>query len=240
MNGNGTEWIEQGLPIPSYHELINRGYILAYEIEGYFGTLRGQEYLNDIIARVMLTFSDLKPQNLKYKPNITDYGTYLPKIYKLKELQSLKSLQNRVKIPVRADSFQDVVFWAIKLFCEDLIRAQGIVSYEQLEQFAIDNFISNKDRSTLKAKCKSIWNYYEAKEWKLNKKVWKMTRSERALSNAENKEKRSRNKIINATTGLMSEIYKKKNGKWHIKKIAEDTQLDQRTVSKHLKDMELI
>ena len=33
------------------------------------------------------------------------------------------------------------------------------------------------------------------------------------------------------------EKYKKKNGKWNYKKIAQETQLDARTISKHLKDI---
>lgn len=65
-----------------------------------------------------------------------------------------------------------------------------------------------------------------------------MTRQERALSNARANEEKARNKVINCITGLMAEIYKKKNGAWHIGKIAEDTQLTPKTVSKHLKDYE--
>lgn len=64
-----------------------------------------------------------------------------------------------------------------------------------------------------------------------------MTRQERALSNAKAREEKARNKVINCVTGLMAETYKKKSGSWHIGRIAEDTNLTEKTVSKHLKEI---
>lgn len=241
MAGNGTEWIDEGLPTPTYLEHLNKGYLIAWAIDGYFGTLEGTKYLNDIIARVLITFKDLKPKRQLFKPKFESASHYYPKIYKLKELQNLKSLRNQIKAPSRADSFEDHVFWSIKLFCEDLIRNQGLVAYSQLEDFAYSNF--TKDRSTLRAKCRSIFNYYENKNWKLpnqrktrNEKELKVTRQERAKANTEAREAKAKAKVINAITGLMSETYKKLNGSWNISKIAKDTNLHRDTVSKHLKE----
>ena len=245
LQGNGTEWIDYDLPTPSYQEIINRGYILAYALDGHFGTQNGSEYLNDIIARFLLTFRDLKPTRIKSKPTIDARGHYYPKIYKLRELQALKSLANNKLPRARADSFEDFTFWAIKFYCEDLIRSQGIATSEQLIDFALGNF-ENKESSTLKAKCRSVWNWYEQRDWKLsepykrkykdNDKGLLLTRQERALSNAREREEKARNKVINIVTGLMAEIYKKKNGSWHISKIAEDTNLTRKTVAKHLNE----
>ena len=164
--GNGTEWIDQGLPTPSYLEHINKGYLIAWAIDGYFGTQQGTQYLNDIIARVLITFKDLKPKRQLYKPKIESASHYLPKIYKLKELQNLKSLRKQIHAPTRADNFEDHVFWSIKLFCEDLIRTQGLPTFSQLEEFAYSNF-NYKDKSTLRAKCRSIFNWYETNDWEL-------------------------------------------------------------------------
>lgn len=244
MTGNGTEWIDEGLPTPTYLEHINKGYLIAWAIDGYFGTQQGTQYLNDIIARVLITFKDLKPTRQLYKPKIDSASHYLPKIYKLQELQNLKSLRKQIKTPERADSFDDHVFWAIKLFCEDLIRNQGLAAYSQLEDFAYSNF--TKDRSTLRAKCRSVFNYYETKNWQLphsrktkTDEELKVTRQERALANTKAREEKAKAKVINAVTGLMSDIYKKKNGAWHIGKIAEDTNLYRDTVSKYLKELDL-
>jgi len=244
MTGNGTEWIDEGLPTPTYLEHINKGYLIAWAIDGYFATQQGTQYLNDIIARVLITFKDLKPTRQLYKPKIESASHYLPKIYKLQQLQNLKSLRKQIKAPERADSFEDHVFWSIKLFCEDLIRKQGLIAYSQLEDFAYSNF--TRCRSTLRAKCRSIFNYYEVRDWKLpnqrktrTAEELKLTRQERALENTRLREEKAKAKVINAVTGLMAEIYKKKNGAWHIGKIAEDTNLYRDTVSKYLKELEL-
>lgn len=251
INGNGTEWIDQGLPTPTYHEHINRGYIIAYALDGYFGTNANTAYLNDVIARFLITFRDYKPSRLLSRRPIAsslDVGTYLPKIYKLQELQALESKQTRRHAPERADSFKDIVFWAIKLFCEDLITDQGIVAYEQLEEFAIGNFIAKKDRSTLKAKCRSIWNYYSKKDWKLPKAYTKKptgevmaTRQENIKKVHENTAIKNRNKIKTVLDDIfLQDDIKFKNGKYRVGKIAELTNMTEKTVSKYLKEMNLI
>jgi len=246
LSGNGTEWIDKDLPIPTYQEIVNRGYILAYAIDGYFGTQEATQYLNDIIARFLLTFRDFSPHRLREKPLIADAGHYYPKIYKLKELQSLKSLTNKTLPRAAADSFDDHVFWAIKFYCEDLIRSQGIPTADQLIEFALNNF-EDKERSTLRAKCRSVWHWYEQREWQIpepykrktkDDQELQVTRRERALENARANEERSRAKVVNAVTGLMSEVYKKKSGSWHVTRIAADTGLTRKTVSKYLKELD--
>jgi len=61
-----------------------------------------------------------------------------------------------------------------------------------------------------------------------------LTRQERAIA----REAKSRRKVLNAITGLMSEMYKKKSGAWHIGQIAKDTNLHRNTVSKYIKEYE--
>ena len=245
MTGNGTEWIDEGLPTPSYLEHINKGYLIAWAIDGYFGTQQGTQYLNDIIARVLITFKDLKPKRQLYKPKIDTNSHYLPKIYKLQELANLKSLRQKIKAPSRADNFDDHIFWSIKLYCEDLIREQGIPVYSQLESFAYTSF-NHKDKSTLRAKCRSIYHWYEAKSWSLpyqrktkTAKELKVTRQERALENTRAREAKAKAKVINAITGLMAETYKKKNGAWNISLIANENKLNRRTVSKYIKEYQI-
>jgi len=155
----------------------------------------------------------------------------------------LKSLKKKVKAPARADSFGDMVFWSIKLYCEDLIRANGIAGYEQLEDFALNNFLHKKDRSTLKAKCRSIWKWYEARDWKLQERRTKKskgevmaTRQEHAKTMAQTKALKAKTKVINAITGLMAETYKKKNGSWNAKAIANDLKMSQPTVAKYIRE----
>ena len=246
--GNGTEWIDQGLPQPSYHELINRGYLIGYALDGFFGTSHGTDYLNDMIARFLFSFKDYKPQRLHHKPTIGTNSIYLPKIYKLQELQALRSLETQRKAPQRADSFKDVIFWSIKLFCEDLIRKQSIPTFEQLQDFAVSNFIQKKSRSTLKAKCRSVWNYYEQRDWKISTYTRKCTKEQYMATRQENMKKVNQNQIIknrNKIKAVLDDIFlqddiKFKNGKYRIGKIAELTEIHRETVAKYLKEFDLV
>ena len=244
FNGDGVEWQDYSLPIPNYLCYANRGYFIAWQIDGYFGTKRGIEYVNDVIARVLVSFAVDRPQRLLYKPNIKEADHYYPRIRRLQEFVNLKSLSSSKEAPVRADSYTDYMFWAIKLYTEDLIRSQGIVSYQQLESFAYSNFES-KERSTLRAKCRSIFNWYEKRGWKLPKytrsrktktdKELQLTRQERAKQNTKERAEKARSKVLEVVTGLLAPDYRKKSGSWHIGKIAKDTSLSSLTVSKYLK-----
>ena len=229
-------------------EHINRGYLIAYALNGYFGTQNGFKYLNDIIARFLITFRLESAQKLSYAPRITDKSIYNGKIYKLKQLQALKSISGKQYAPERASNFEDHTFWAIKLYCEDLIRSQGLATAQQLEEFAYGNF--EKDRSTLRAKCRSIWNYYEQRDWQIKERRKKSTKTKGELmaTRQENIAKVNANKVIknkNKIKAVIDDIFlqdqiKFKNGKFRIGKISELTEMTEKTVSKHLKEMGLI
>jgi len=257
MHGNGTEWIEEGLPTPTYHEHINIGYMIAYALDGYFGTTQGTQYLNDIIARFLITFRECKPTRIsssslsfeaRRSSSSTPYGTYFNKIYKLKELQALKSMSNNKLPRATADKFEDFTFWAIKFHCEDLIKEQGVVSAAQLIQFALDNF-EGKEHSTLKAKCRSVWNYYEQRDWSIPVPYKrKCTEEQYMATRQENMNKVNQNRIIknrNKIKAVLDDIFlqddiKFKNGKYRVGKIAELTNLTRQSVSKYLKEMDLV
>lgn len=247
INGEGSEFLDYDLPIPTYLEHLNRGYAVAWLIDGYFGTKKGEEFLNDVIARFLLSFADLSPQRLPYKPKYEkDNKTahILNKAYSLKKFsKSLKSLPTKKKFaPNRADMFEDFVFWAIKLYAEDLIRDFGLIPYEQLEDFALNTFLNKKDRSTLKAKVKSIWNYYDERNWELPKKKHKQTKGEYKMTRIENMTKVNKERaeikkraILNITSGMFAEDYKfKSSKKWNIAKIAKELGIAKDTVKKYL------
>ena len=246
LMGEGGEFLDYGLPTPTYLEHYNKGYAVAWNIEGFFGTKKGENFLNDVIARFLLSFANLKPQRLPYKPKYErDNKTahILNKAYSLKSFSTrLKSLPAKKKFSAnRADMFEDFVFWAIKLYAEDLIRDLGIIPYEILEDFALNTFLHKKDRSTLKAKCRSIWNYYEERNWELPKKKFNQTKEQYKMTRTENmikvnleRAEEKRRKILNACSGLFTEQYKKKNGKWHIGKISKELNISRDTVKKYL------
>ena len=247
LNGQGGEFLDYNLPIPTYLEHYNKGYAVAWLIDGYFGTKKGETFLNDVIARFLLSFADLNPKRLPYKPEYEkDNKTahILNKAYSLKSFSTrLKSLPTkRKKIPIRADMFEDLIFWAIKLMAEDLIREYGTIPYYLLEDFALDQFLHKKDRSSIRCKTRNVFNWYEKRDFELPKpKEPKQTKGEYKMTRIENMKKvnqeraeEKKRKILNATSGMFAEDLKKKNGKWNIAKIAKELNLSVNTVKKYL------
>ena len=229
------------LPTPNCIEFTTYGAYVAWQISGYFGTQKGIEYLNDTIGKITIALKENNPQRLPWKPDLRSADHYYPKIHKLREFKGLDTVRKR-KAPQRADSYDDYAFWAIKLYTEDLIRAYGEgtpLPYEGIEDWALNQFI-NKERSTIRAKCRSIWNWNDKRGWTLpkSKRRFEMTRSERARSNAQKKADEAKRKVINATSGLMAEEYKTKTGKWNISKLAKELKMSRDTVRKYLREFQ--
>jgi len=247
MHGNGTEWIDYDLPPPSVLKHVNTGIFIGWALDGYFGTNKGETYLNDIIARYLITFKDQKAQRLPYKPQeqLLDSKTHLDYTkHKLREFQGLKSIVRAASVAQRADTKKDHVFYAIKFFCEDLIIQQGFPTYSQLLEFAQQNF-EHKENSTLKAKCRSIFNWYEARDFTIPKKkiyenlnnYWestKMTRIENMKQMNKERNETSKAKVLGAITEL-KHLNKKITGN----AIARITKQNVKTARKWLKEIKI-
>jgi len=195
----------------------------------------------------LITFREWQPTRIATASQCTSLGTYLPKIYKLRELQSLKSLTSKKLPRASVDKFEDFTFWAIKFHCEDLIHSQGLASAEQLINFALTNF-EGKEQSTLKAKCRSVWNYYEQRNWTIPVPYKKKPKAEVMATRQENIKRVHQNTAIknrNKIKAILDDIFlqdqiKFKNGKYRISKIAELTNLTRQSVSKYLKEFDLL
>ena len=232
------------VPYPHSHYYSNTYSRMVYCwcIDGFFGTQKGVSYINDIIARFKIT-ADCQLHSLKASTieNITPI--------KLKAFQGLKSLaKDKIKDKYkRAETRNDYVFWCLKLYAEDLIRQDGLIIWNTFENWAFDNFIDlAKDKSTLKGKCRNVFNWYFEKDWKIGREKNSLktgeeimaTRQEHARNMSRNKEIENFNKIRNAITGLMADaMFKKKNGSWNGKAIADYLNIDPRTVNKYLKEI---
>lgn len=238
IQGDGSEIFDYSLPLP--HNYSRRGniYTIKYTINGFFHTNKSIAYLNDILARFTLSMKVLDTRATSSE----DEGIELSYFQGLKSVVRHKNYES-------VDIGQDNIFWAIKLYTEDLIRESGegnLISYSLVESFAFARFIDRaKDKSTLKAKCRSIWNWYDELGWtipkrtrKLTDEELKMTRSENAKRVAEQKADKNYKTVVNLLTGLFNDEYKKKNGKWHIGKIALAVGMTEKTVSKYIKEFE--
>ena len=233
----GYEFMDYNLPPPNYLLHAQRGVFIGWLINGYPGTNKSREYFNDIIARFIIAYKEYKPERLPYRPELSREAIIdINHSHELKEFQNLPSLYwaNKKNIWTHESvGTIDQIFWAIKLYTEELIKefGEGIpIPYEMLEDYAFRNFFDRKDKSTLRAKCRNIWNWYD-------NRGWKMTRRERALTNAKNIKERKRRQILNAVTGIMKDEYIKDDGTWNIYKLTKDLGMSDNTVRKHIKEL---
>jgi len=252
VRGNGTEWIDAYLPTPNYFYrmnsitgLVDDSYCIAYLIDGVFGTEKGRRYLNDMIARFILTLP-IK-QRLMYPP--PPDALHHDKAYKLKHFQNLKSKAREIKreMNINADWGDDQAFIELKLWIEYQIKNNGgegsYVEFDLMLDYAW-SFYEFKDYSTARSKCRNIWNWYERRNFKyhllankLSEEELMATRQEQMRKVNENKKIATWNKIKSVLDNmfLQNEI-KMKNGKWKILAIAKKAGLHRETVSEHLKE----
>jgi len=175
---------------------------------------------------------------------------FYPKIHRLLEFQKAKSLQKKTHSPSRADSLggKDYTFWAIKLYTEDLIRQFGEgtpVPYHLIADWAFNQFDDHKKGlSTVRAKVRSVWNWYDSKaNWELpkDKRRFIMSRTDHIKKVHSNRRTATKNKIRAILDDMfVQEEIKMKNGKYKISAIAKLADIHRETVSEHLKEMGLI
>jgi DNA-binding transcriptional ArsR family regulator len=247
-NAQGDIFLEYNLPAPNYVLHSNRdGVFIGWQVNGYPGTQKAQDYFNDIIARFIIGFKEHKPERLPYEPHLDNkYALKDTKhAHELKQFQNLPSLYwlNEKKIwSAESVGTIDQVFWAIKIYTEELIKEFGEsipVPYSSIEDYTFRNFFGRKDNSTLKAKCRSVWNWYDKRGWTIPKRRnFEMTRTERAKKNAELKYQRARATLLGFIKGnLLANEYKKKDGSWNITKLSKAIKLDPKTIRNHLKEL---
>lgn len=231
-----THELDQTLPYPHRNNYDGNTYVYGWLIDGFFKTRKNIEYLNDIIARMKITFPDSQ-----YIKKIEDNSSNINPM-KLKQFQNLKSRAiEKINQRAKYDGTKDFVFWCLKLHAEDIIREQGIFTFQELCTYAIDSFIDEaKDQSTLRAKSRAIFNWYCERDFPITQYTKKTkgevmaTRVEHAKKLAKNKSDEAKRKVLNCITGLYAHEYKKANGKFNISKIANDTNLTRPTVMKYL------
>lgn len=233
------------LPYPQAHYIKNNYIVYCWLVDGFFDTKKGSDYLNDIIARFKLTYDCKLVNRINYHSN--DINPV-----KLTQFRHLTSKVNSILNAKykRAETYKDFVFWCLKLHAEELIKKEGLIIYQTLETFALDNFIDHaKDKSTLIAKCRAVYNWYFERNWQVGrakKKYLNMkdyqernlaTRQEQAKKMHTKLAAETKRKILNCVTGMFSQDYKKNNGDWNISKIAKDTGTSRTTVYKYINDL---
>lgn len=230
--GDGLDLLEAGIPNPNYYQRNNEErYAIAWLLDGVFHTRKNIEYLNDVIARMSLAVQIVK--RFDFVPaNTTDFTPH-----KLKEFQNLPSLPSKSRAEQQLGAKnEDMVFWALKLEAITRIRQFGWLDYESFEIWAFNVFYTDvkrvKDRSTLKAKCRSIHAWYEARNWEIESRRFTMTRSEAMEKAREVKTERVKAQIQGAINILR--LYGKKIT---AKAVAEEAGIALGTAQKYVKQL---
>lgn len=223
------------IPYPHYHYMRNNKLVYCWLIDGFFDTLKGIQFLNDIIARFKITFET--SQYLKHTEDTE--STLCP--LKLKQFQGLKSRAiQKIQQTARFDGTRDFIFYCLKLHAEVIIKEKGIFSYDELLEFAMINFIEKaKDRSTLKSKCKNIFNWYLDRNFELTKTVYvkkerelvMATRIEHANKLSMKNEEIAKQKIYNSQR--LIKYFGNQDGKLSLRAIERDSGCSINTVRKH-------
>ena len=233
--GDGTELTDHNLPAPDYYQRSNEAfYAVAWLISGYFGTGKGLAYLNDMIARLALT--------LPIRERIEDAPPVPGVPKRLEVLQNAVSLPQRVQRYAQDRGHHDRVFWAIKIQAEAFIKAAGgWFPYEALETWAFGVFVvpvDVKDRSTLKAKCRSVWHWYEQRDWETGRaKGGTMSREDNIKRVNEQRKLDAKQAVLDAAQGLTVRL---KNGSINVTAVAEQAGVSRPTARKYLKELGLI
>ncbi len=228
IQGDGQEIFNYSLPHPIKYTRYGSKYELEYALKGYFSTKSSYEYLNDIIARFTLSMRVL---------NINISSTE-EKGIELSYFRGLKSIK-RANDYEKGDRGEDNIFWSIKLYTEDLIRESGegnLIAYSLLESFALSRFIERtQDKSTLKAKCRSIWNWYNEREWTIPTRKGKgMSREDGAKYTAKLNAEKTKAKVIGAVEAL-NFLQEKIN----IATVSRQAQVSRDTAKKYLIELNL-
>ena len=219
-------------------------------VDGFGGTKRAKRFETDILLRFQILnddiFSDIE---IKF--------TSEPSSYNLKELSKrLPSLPSYDKdfiarVLDNPKKYEDLCFWAMKAQMELLIKQGYTQSYNTLLEWALEQF-SSKEFSTLKAKAKSIFNWYHTRGFKIfgayerkyTDKELQMTRSEnmtRINKLVKEKHQKTMLALLEQNEMLFESEFIHKDGRFkglvNIQKLAKYMGVSEMTIRRNLKDM---
>jgi len=236
IKGDGLEVFDYNLPTPTRYERVREdSFQLEYVLNGVFWTNKSREFINDILLRFSISM-DVKNINIKtIKKDPKIEGT------ELKEFSGsscLNSLVDEIQTP-NAYKYEDSAFWGIKLFVIHYIRrGASSVDFDTILDYAYNHFIDNVEKSTLKSKCKSIYNYYENNGWKVETTYTKLSKKEKDIADMnrlEHVKKIQQDKVLKSRILIKSTIealYEKGEKLTQIN-IAKYSKLSRKTIGRH-------
>lgn len=217
MYEHGSFFLDSDLPTPNRLNLYSDYITFMYVIDGFFSTAKGKEFLSDIVSRFYITFKNNKIERMPYEIKAFSTTHTHEQIYKLKDFQNLKSLTKEKNKSdyykqLKSADCKDNCFWALKYQAEHHIRNYGLINFDEFQKWAFDVF-KEKEPSTLRAKCRSIFNWYHERDFELSNertktgltlKEYNMTEKHQKHLNqvADLKRNRTQEKIVGAVAQL--------------------------------------
>lgn len=216
------------MPRPTRIWLTNRGYIVQYDLNGYFATLTALKFLNDVISRFCLTFGakylDFNPET---EPD-TDNGLTI----ELKELANgLEKLKRRVATFSKGNQIhcQDRLFGIADEWCQMKMRVK-----EPFTELDIKEIIRQAGGTPSECKCKakSMFRYYRKNGFKPNKRTHEMSRSENAKKQAAAKAQKAKAAVLSTYTSMQF-----LGEKTTVTAVSKNAGVDRKTAGKYLKEL---
>ena len=178
IHGDGTEWIDIGLPIPSLYVKTRFGAYIGWMIEGFFATERNLTFLRDVFERMRRTFAlhGAAIRILPYKPRITYLTNAIltDNVYNLRDdiaplLESIPSKEKKEEkvlstLTAFGENTEDALFDAIRFAVYDFVRANSKSALtpqyvEEIARIKYEIIGSSKGWSTAKAKARNIYRW---------------------------------------------------------------------------------
>lgn len=218
---------------------LNGGcYIVRYDIDGYFSTKSGIAFLQDAIARFAQTYGPeaVRPAPAPQRPPDIERDIVLH----LRDfVAGLDSLRRKVanKAPAQKASI-DETFWAMKLWVERQLSQNRIPTEAEIQAIG-ETYAPHKERSTIRAKARSIYRWYAARGFEPTKDARKrhkgevpMTRQEAAKIATQTRVERVKGRIEAAVNLLQMQ-----GEKISVRKLAKAAQVSTRTAMKYLREL---
>lgn len=216
------------MPPPTRIWITNRGYIVQYDLNGYFATHTALRFLNDVISRFCLTFGaeylDFTPQT---EPD-TDNGQKI----ELKDLaQNLEKLKRRVATFSKGNQIncQDPLFGKADEWCRMKMRVK-----EPFTKGDIAEIIRQAGGTPSECRCKSksMYNWYKERGFKLSKRTHEMSRKENMKKVNEERKQKAKAAVLSAATSMKFLGEKITSGT-----VAKNAGVGRTTAAKYLKEL---
>lgn len=229
------------MPAPAAIWWLGSCYIVRYDIDGYFATRRGIAFLQDAVARFIETYGPeaVKLATTPQRPPDWTREAVLHLRDFVAGLDSLKRKRaNKVPLQKVASTNFDETFWAMKLWVERQLGQNRIPTEAEIRAIG-EAYAPHKERSTIRAKARSIYRWYAARGFELTPDERKRTVGEKPMTRQEAARVATQTRMERAKARVEAAVnlLKMQGEKISVRKLAEAAQVGHTTAAKYLREL---